>query len=190
MLNNETEILSQTKNRDRVEIYSLITPSSEVLDALAEIYVECFNGDPWFENWDIGMAESTLRSYLDKQFTLLVARYAGEVVGLCVAAPLSAYDADSQRFADIVDINNSAYLPDVAVAPSAQGCGIGTALVAAFIEISRASGATTATLRTRENNTSAIKVFERLGFRECVRYEAETGGVESLRLGFVRSLAY
>lgn len=188
MINEETTVVSKVTNRERVEISALLVPSTDVMQQLSGIYVECFNGFPWFENWDAEMAETTLRTYMANDFTLLVARNRGEVVGFSVAAPLSRCQ-DRERFAELIDINTATYLSDVAVAPSAQGCGIGTALVSAFIELSASRGATNATLRTRENNLSAIKIFERLGFEECLRYQAETGGVESTRLGYVLRLA-
>lgn len=183
MLNNETTQIIPAKRDNDIEISALISPSAEVMRALAAIYVECFNGYPWFENWDAEMAETTLRGYLEKQNTILVARNCGEVVGFSVASRLTQIQ-DSARYADILDVDAATYLSDVAVAPNSQGCGIGTKLVQGFIQLSRSQGAQYATLRTRENNFSAIHVFEKLGFKECLRYQAETGGVESSRIGF------
>jgi ribosomal protein S18 acetylase RimI-like enzyme len=58
----------------------------------------------------------------------------------------------------------------LAVAPDQRGTGTGAALVEAFTEALRARGATTVALSVDEDNTTAIRFYERLGFRRTGRY--------------------
>jgi len=52
----------------------------------------------------------------------------------------------------------------IAVAPSAQGRGLGGTLLEALVEHARAAGATSMLLEVRADNVAAIALYERHGF--------------------------
>ncbi len=56
------------------------------------------------------------------------------------------------------------------VAPSARRSGLGLAVVGALLDWGAAQGATTAYLQVLADNTLAIELYDRLGFREHHRY--------------------
>jgi len=56
------------------------------------------------------------------------------------------------------------YLQRLAVAPSAQGTGLGAALVSDTLHWLRRRGSTVAWVNTQEANASALRLYERLGF--------------------------
>ncbi|GAB6901292.1 ribosomal protein S18-alanine N-acetyltransferase [Kineosporia succinea] len=59
----------------------------------------------------------------------------------------------------------------IAVAPAAQGQGLGRALLGALTETARERGATTLLLEVRADNASAVRLYERSGFeRIAVRH--------------------
>ena len=60
---------------------------------------------------------------------------------------------------DEVHINN------LAVRPSHQGRGLGTALLGHVLEAGAARGAERATLEVRRSNATALRLYERLGFK-------------------------
>lgn len=57
------------------------------------------------------------------------------------------------------------YISDLWVDPKWQGRGIGRALVEHFLEKMRTAGISTATISTHAKNVSAIRLYERCGFR-------------------------
>jgi ribosomal protein S18 acetylase RimI-like enzyme len=63
----------------------------------------------------------------------------------------------------------------VAVAPEAQGTGVGTALVRAAVVELRARGVTSAKVVTAPTNGAAITMYERGGFRAVTRTEVHAG---------------
>lgn len=61
--------------------------------------------------------------------------------------------------------NDTCYLQRLAVDPSHQGLGIGTALVVDALHWARARRADRALVNTQEGNDGALALYERLGFR-------------------------
>jgi N-acetylglutamate synthase len=61
-------------------------------------------------------------------------------------------------------------LHDLVAAPQARGRGLGARLVQACCHWGAARGATAAYLQVREENTGAIRLYERLGFASAYRY--------------------
>ncbi|AII51048.1 GNAT family N-acetyltransferase [Hymenobacter sp. APR13] len=101
----------------------------------------------------------------------LVAEQAGELV-----AEIHAYQAGLQIFAHVLgDLT-------VAIAPAAQGQGLGRRLFtellsraqAQFPQVSRVE------LLVRESNTRAIALYEKLGFRQEGRFEGRVAGAQGL----------
>ncbi|MBL0171050.1 MAG: GNAT family N-acetyltransferase [Gemmatimonadaceae bacterium] len=84
-----------------------------------------------------------------------------EVTGTCAAIPVSASVME---------------LAKLAVTPAAQGRGVGRRLTLAVLEYARAAGARDVVLTSNTLLTSAIHLYESLGFRHAempadVRYE-------------------
>jgi ribosomal protein S18 acetylase RimI-like enzyme len=82
-----------------------------------------------------------------------------------------------------------------AVDPSAQGQGIGRALVEACIERATTQGAAAITLHTASFMTAAIALYERLGFRRSPtsdvawsHYFPIEGDVDATAIGYVRPI--
>ena len=57
------------------------------------------------------------------------------------------------------------HVSDIVVAPGAEGCGVGAALMAAAEDWARARGFRLLTLHVFEGNTRARALYERLGYR-------------------------
>ncbi|MBX9244142.1 N-acetyltransferase family protein [Actinotalea ferrariae] len=89
-----------------------------------------------------------------ERHAFLVAEVDGAVVGWAATFPYSArpaYDGVAEY--------------SVYVDPSAQGCGIGRALLATLLDRARASGLHKVTSRVFPENTASLALAERLGFR-------------------------
>lgn len=63
-------------------------------------------------------------------------------------------------------------LEKVAIAPSAQGMGLGRLLTAALVDSAREAGIEVLTLDARGDNTTALHLYRTLGFREYGRLPA------------------
>jgi ribosomal protein S18 acetylase RimI-like enzyme len=147
---------------------------------LAEVFVRCFNGEPWYEDWTIDSAMEFLSLLLAGEFLLCQVGKLGYGIGI----PLSQYK-DRESFETLgVDVDSSFYIAELATDPSGQGRRIGHQYTSALIAGGRKLGFRTVTTRTREDNFKAIKIFKDLGFVEIGRNRAETGGVESDRILF------
>jgi ribosomal protein S18 acetylase RimI-like enzyme len=64
-----------------------------------------------------------------------------------------------------------AELQRIAVAPAAQGRGVGRALIGALVEDARAAGIEVLTLDVRGDNASALHLYRSFGFTEYGRLE-------------------
>jgi predicted N-acetyltransferase YhbS len=80
----------------------------------------------------------------------------------------------------------------LAVRPSARGRGIGLALVQHCIERARRLGVAALSLHTAPFMTSAVPLYERLGFRRCPEYDVDSSGLFGANpaRGDVKALAY
>ena len=89
---------------------------------------------------------------------LLVAEDAGELVGTVTFCPAGS------RWREVATETEGEFRT-LAVAPGAQGRGVGEALVRACVERSAALGCTAVVLCTLPDQTPAHRLYERLGFR-------------------------
>ena len=67
-------------------------------------------------------------------------------------------------YAGVMTPGAEADVQTIAVAPDAQGRGIGGTLLEALVEQARAAGATSLLLEVRADNSAAIALYERHGF--------------------------
>jgi ribosomal protein S18 acetylase RimI-like enzyme len=118
----------------------------------------------WLEGH--GLLEPADLKYLDDPRGAILARggqilmaVAGEAaVGTCAVLPLGSV----------------AELVKLAVTPAAQGRGVGRRLAVAAIDYARAAGASTVVLVSNSRLTSAVRLYESLGFRHAP-LPADTG---------------
>ncbi|MGN2253295.1 GNAT family N-acetyltransferase [Frateuria sp. GZRe12] len=122
------------------------------LDALVALELRAFSGDR--------MSRAQYRRHLaSPRAAVLVADVPGE--GLLGSA-LVFFREGSTR----------ARLYSIATAPQARGRGIGARLLAAAEEAARAGGCRAVRLEVRVDNTSAMAMYERAGYRRIGRYAA------------------
>lgn len=82
-----------------------------------------------------------------------VALDAGRVVGWCDAIPR---ERETMRHAGVLGIG---------ILPDYRNCGLGERLIHSILGAARARGLVRITLHVRADNTRAIRLYERLGFR-------------------------
>lgn len=131
-------------------------------ESLAALHNRAYAGDPAFVRLD-GPAMAALLEYR----ILLVAELRGAIVGFC-----------------LVELGRGeSWIESVAVAPDRQGRGIGTALVAAAVELAERRAGPQVRLSVSDRNAAAYVVYRRLGFEvvaRSARYRAEREKVAAL----------
>lgn len=127
----------QSKNNTKIIIRRMTESDAE---AVASIERVCFS-DPWSK-------EAFLSAASDKNYIYMVAEATDDIVGMagCICC---------------IDEGN---LTNVAVSPEYRGQGIARAVVSDLMEAARSLGIVNFTLEVREHNTSAIGLYESLGF--------------------------
>ena len=111
------------------------------LDAVAALETVCF-ASPWTRE---GLAQE-LRN---PQAHFLVAEAGGKIVG----------------YIGVQEICGEGYVTNVAVLPEYRRNGIGERLVRAAVDGARARGCEFLSLEVRVGNETAIRLYEKLGFR-------------------------
>lgn len=76
------------------------------------------------------------------------------------------YVEGAGAYAEFPDASEAGFR-HLAVAPDAQGAGVGTALVRACLDRATTGGKTRVALFTNDTMTAAIRVYERLGFQRA-----------------------
>jgi ribosomal protein S18 acetylase RimI-like enzyme len=107
-----------------------------------------------------------LESRLDQSTTML-ATWEGRTVGTVTYYA----DANDEGVGPTIP-RGTAGIRAVAVDPSARGLGIGGRLAAAAVDLARGDGATAIVLHTWAVMTSAIRLYEGIGFRRAPTYDA------------------
>lgn len=82
--------------------------------------------------------------------------------------------------AALVTLDGVGYLDNVATFPQARGRGLATALAVRAIAEARAAGAQHVCLFADPDDVAAVKMYERIGFREVGRLAATRGPTENL----------
>ena len=122
-----------------------------------------------------GLFDAYLMSALDvdgrlRDGEVLVAEVDGRITGT-ITFYLDANDEGTPSRLP----GNTAGIRATAVDPSAQGHGIGRALVDACIQRAVYAGATSIALHTAEFMVAAIALYERSGFRRAPQYDFRAG---------------
>ncbi|MGD9330960.1 MAG: GNAT family N-acetyltransferase [Desulfobacterales bacterium] len=95
-------------------------------------------------------------SFLTPSYPAMTAHY-GAIAGMVRFLLLMALDSTIAP--------GDLYLDGIAVTPSHQGRGVGTALITAFENRARENGFTTVSLEVIDTNPRAKKLYSRLGYR-------------------------
>lgn len=129
----EVQVLREVTDRDVSAISRLLpqlSKSAPPLDAIALRRIATWNGN-----------------------TLLVARSAGEIIGMLTLVAFPIPTGLRVRIEDVV------------VDETARGQGVGAALSLEAIRLARTAGARTIDLTSRPSRESANRLYERLGFQ-------------------------
>ena len=85
--------------------------------------------------------------------------------------------------AAMLTLDGVGYLDNVATFPQARGRGLATALAVRAIQEARAAGAQRVCLFADPDDGHAVKMYERIGFREVGRLAATRGPVDDVNAG-------
>ncbi|WP_367715257.1 GNAT family N-acetyltransferase [Nitratireductor sp. GISD-1A_MAKvit] len=125
-------------------------PKKGELDALVAIENAAFSGDR--------LSRRSLRHLIGTASAIAcVAEEGGRITGYAVA--LSRRNSRKVR------------LYSIAVDPAAVGRGVASALLGAIERMASEKGGSTVCLEVREDNPVAIRLYERMGYRQFGRYE-------------------
>ena len=92
-------------------------------------------------------------------------------------------DAAAVGYAGLCDYPDEAFVQTIAVAPAAQGTGLGTRLLTELLEEAERRRQRVVSLEVRADNDAARRLYERHGFtRSDVRRGYYPGGVDALVL--------
>ena len=118
------------------------------LDQVAKLYVEAFNGAPWYDQWTIETAQKRLGQMMGCEESLGIMAYDDKkVIGLALGNKEYYYDA--VHF----------HLKEICVDPTIKGQGIGSKLIEEVVKSVKAEGITEIFLWT-------LKCNEMKGFYE------------------------
>lgn len=135
-----------------------VRPAAQAdLERAADICVEAYDAAGQLEPGSPYVA--TLRDTPGRmaEAILLVAERDGVVVGTVTICPIGS------PFAEIAS-EGEVEFRFLAVAPSAQGTGVGSALIAAVEQHARSTRARSLAICVRDTNTDAAAMYERMGF--------------------------
>lgn len=125
--------------------YAILDAAARHLPQVERLEQRCFSV-PW--------TEAQLRAQLpDDRHVFLVAERGGEVLG----------------YVGLMHVLDEGYISNVAVSPDCRRQGIGAALIA---ELTRCAGRlelSFLTLEARASNAPAIRLYEKMGFRQVGR---------------------
>jgi putative acetyltransferase len=145
--------MEQTENRqiEEVEILPFSVELREYFNTLNREWIEQFFV---VEEIDRKVLEEPEEYILSKGGKIFFARYNGEIVGTCA----------------LKKVNDERYeMTKMAVSPKAQGKQIGKKLALAMIEEARALNAKILYLESSTKLTTALKLYERVGFQHTPR---------------------
>ena len=112
----------------------------ELVDAVTEIENACFS-EPWSR-------DAILSSY-NFNTNFFIAEKCGVIIG----------------YIGVQSIAGEGFITNVAVLPDYRSHGVGTALLNAAVEFCKKTGATSLSLEVRKSNFTAVKIYEKAGFK-------------------------
>lgn len=125
--------------------YTILDAAARHLPQVERLEQVCFSA-PW--------TEAQLRAQLpDDRHVFLVAERGGEVLG----------------YVGLMYVLDEGYISNVAVSPDCRRQGIGAALIAELIRRAGQLELAFLTLEARASNAPAIRLYEKMGFRQVGR---------------------
>ena len=83
-------------------------------------------------------------------------------------------------YAEVRSVAGEAQIYNIAIAPEMRGRGVGEALLRHVISAAEAQGCNVVTLEVKAGNDAAMKLYEKLGFREVGRRPRYYKGVDAV----------
>lgn len=165
-----------------LEVTFVDSPNADLLEKMAALYAESFRGPPWNERWTGDEAKVELESHISSggEFFICISED-GTVLGQAIGIPMSK-STHLEFFAEYCTPDETYYFAEFCVSPQSQGRGLGTKLLQAACDSARKQGYLEVSTRTRDDNISAIRAFQKLDFEHVGTKCAVTGGEESNRV--------
>ena len=158
-----------------------------VLDALVEIYIECFTGPPRFETWSPEDVRSHINQFIESGADCFVITEDKEVVAFSIGIEMKNYFNKEMLIEQGAD-ESSYYFAELGTKTKFRGRGYGTLLQQAREEEARKKGLKLLSVRVRKDNEAVIRLLERRGFEQVGEYTASIQGSETVRLVLQKNL--
>lgn len=159
---------------------------------LAKIYVEAFSGAPWLESWEESLAVLEISNYLSDGILKIERSNEGKALGFGIALPFESYSGAQEimgrGFLAPAKAPSILYIAELCTKSEARGKGICTKIVSELIKEAEGNGYSALITRTRTDNLTMIKIFERAGFVAVGAYATETGGLQSERVVMIKEI--
>jgi ribosomal protein S18 acetylase RimI-like enzyme len=155
----------------------------DVLDAIAQIYIDCFTGPPRFETWTFEQAREHILKFVEAGADIVVVRETdGTIAAFGIGLPLKDYFNKNELIAQGAS-ESSYYFAELATRPVARNQGYGSLLHKKRIAIAKQRGYDKLSVRAREDNKVIIRMLtEKLGFKKVGEYVSSIKNSRSVRL--------
>jgi GNAT superfamily N-acetyltransferase len=158
-------------------------------ESFIDVYKKAFAGPPYFEKSDSTFVREKVWKAHQGQM-LIVAEEKGTVIGLICGHLLtkkeispSACNFIQEHLGGIINERGTLYFSELAVAPSHQGIGVASVLVASALTWASENHISKFILRTASRGSNSIGIFKKFGAREFKLTQnvesAEAGGPSS-----------
>ena len=128
-----------------------LSKMKEAIIACSSTYMNVFNGEPFYESWDLTSAYKVLESYIESEATILAAKYLEETIGFLVATP--NVPKDQRQYTQY--LNNTIFIEEIGVLSNFRKNGIASEMIKALLLSDLA-----AKTRCLEYRTNAMRYFE------------------------------
>lgn len=156
---------------------------NDVLDAIAQIYIDSFTGPPRFETWTFEQAKAHIQKFVDCGADLVVIKGDdGTIESFGISLPLKDYFNKDELIAHGAT-ESAYYFAELATKPSARNKGYGSLLHQKRLAIAKERGFHKLNVRAREDNKVIIKMLtKKLGFKQISQYVSTIKNSQSVRL--------
>ena len=113
--------------KDKIDDYKveeLKRIKSEIINC-SNTYKDVFNGDPFYENWDLDSALSEINSYIEDKALILSSKYKNQIIGFLVA--INQVPEDQKKYVQFLD--NIKFIEEIGVLSDFRKNGIASELV-------------------------------------------------------------
>ncbi len=164
----------------------ILHASESNLDAIADLYCECFNAPEKNENWDRHSTIDFLNERAEEQsYFMLTKGEQDNILGLSIGCPFDNTIIARER---PYPIQKGFYLSVLAIRNHYQGRGLGQTLMCQSILRAREKGFHHAVVRCRASNKAMRHILKKEKFSQIDEYESALGGVRCNRLVYLKDL--